>query len=73
METRVTRLEVVVTTLATREDMAKMHGGLREDMATLRAEMHREFNAQSWRIIGAMISFGTVLTAIVYYIARNVT
>ena len=72
MEARVATLEAIVPTLATREDMAKMHGSLREDMANLRAEMHREFNTQTWRMIGAMLTFGSLLTAAVYFIARTV-
>jgi hypothetical protein len=34
--------------------------------------MHREFTAQTWRIVGAMLTFGGLLSAAVFFIARNV-
>ena len=34
--------------------------------------MHKEFTAQTWRIIGAMLTFGALLSAAVFFIARNV-
>lgn len=61
MEQRVANLEAIIPTLATKVDLAD-----------LRAEMHREFTAQTWRIIGAMLTFGGLLSAAVYFIARNV-
>jgi len=61
MEARVAKLESVVPTLATKVDLAD-----------LRTEMHKEFNAQTWRIIGAMLTFGGLLSAAVFFIARNV-
>lgn len=61
MESRVAKLEATVPTLATKVDLAD-----------LRAEMHREFNLQTWRIIGAMLTFGGLLSAAVFFIARNV-
>ena len=65
MEARVAKLEAVVPTLATRED-------LHTKLAELRVEMHREFTAQTWRIVGAMLTAGALLTAAVFFIARNV-
>jgi hypothetical protein len=56
-----TRLDTILPTLATKIDLSD-----------LRTEMHRELHTQTWRIIGSMLTFGTLLTAIVFYIARNV-
>lgn len=43
--------------------------GMRGD---LRSELHKTINDQTWKIITAMITVGSLLTAIVYYIARYV-
>lgn len=61
MEQRVAKLEAIVPTLATKVDLAD-----------LRTEMHRDFTAQTWRIVGAMVTYGTLLCAAVFFIARNV-
>ena len=60
-----TRLDHFATTFATKEDLSKVEG-------SIRADMHKEFTTQTWRIIGAMLTFGSMLTAITYFIARNV-
>lgn len=65
MEARVTKLEAIIPALATKEDLARVEGSIRSDM-------HREFAAQTWRIIGAILTFGSMLAAAVYFIARNV-
>lgn len=58
---RIAKMEAVFPTLATKEDLAREIGGLR-------AEMHREFTAQSWRLMG----FTAAMVALVYGIARYV-
>ncbi len=64
--------------------VAKLEGTLQQiqaDLAVIRSEskhyatkedLQRELLANTWRIIGAMLTFGTFLTAVTYYIARNV-
>lgn len=44
----------------------------KEDLTKLEAHMHKEFTAQTWRIVGAMLTFGTAFTAAVFFIARHV-
>ena len=44
----------------------------KEDLALLKADVYKAMNEQTWKIIGAMITFGTLLSGIVFYIARNV-
>lgn len=58
------KLETLVPTLATKEDLTR-------EILTLRAEMHKEFTAQTWRIIGAMLTFGSLLSAAVFFITKN--
>jgi hypothetical protein len=43
-----------------------------ENTSNLRAEMHREFTLQTWRIIGAMIVICSSMSAAVFYIVRFV-
>lgn len=56
---------VIKSNYATKEDLARVEGAIR-------ADMHKEFTAQTWRIIGAMLTFGALLSAAVFFIARNV-
>lgn len=61
MEARLAKLEAVAPTLSTKEDLLR-----------LEVKLHQEINAQTWRIIGAMITFGGLLVATTFFIARNV-
>lgn len=57
MDARVAKLEAVVPTLATKEDLLR-----------LEAKMHQELHALTWKLIGAC----AVLAGAVYFIARTV-
>lgn len=72
MDARVTKLEDFA--LATRDRLARIESTMATgaDVGDLRGEMHKEFTTQTWRIIGAMLTFGGALSAAVYFIARNV-
>jgi hypothetical protein len=72
IETRLTRME------ANQDDFAK-HYATKEDMALLKADLHKSLgdlqktiNDQTWKLIGTVVTLGTLLSAIVFYIARNV-
>ena len=71
MEARVTRIEAIIPTLATKEDLAKMDGSLRADLAKIageiRTEMHKEFHAMTWKLLGG----ASALVAAVYFIATH--
>jgi len=56
---------VIKSNYTTKDDLSKVEG-------SIRADMHKEFTAQTWRIVGAMLTFGTLLSAAVFFIARNV-
>ena len=79
METRVAKLENIAEKTSERlirieakqDDFAK-HYATKEDLALLKADVYKAMNEQTWKIIGAMITFGTLLSGIVFYIARNV-
>lgn len=87
MEARIAKLEAVIPTLATKEDLMREFtalkleiiggdGAIRADMAkmdgSIRTDMHKEFTVQTWRIIGAMLTFGAMLSTAVFFIARYV-
>lgn len=72
MEARVSKLEAIIPTLATKLDMADLRMELVRVEGSIRTDMHKEFTAQTWRIIGAMLTFGGILSAAVFFIARNV-
>ena len=79
MDARIAKLESIAertgTQLATLEkDVAviKSNYATKEDLARVESAMHKEFTAQTWRIIGAMLTFGALLSAAVFFIARNV-
>lgn len=57
---RVARIEAVIPTLATKTDLAD-----------LRTEMHKEFSAQTWRIITLFAVISSALVAGVYWIATH--
>jgi len=61
MEARVSKLEAVIATLATREDLARFE-----------AALHREVSAQTWKILSTLIGTSTALVAVTYYLVKNV-
>ena len=79
MEARIAKLETLAEKTSERlirieakqDDFAK-HYATKEDLALLKADVYKAMNEQTWKIIGAMITFGTLLSGIVFYIARNV-
>ena len=79
MEARIAKLESLAEKTSERlirieakqDDLAK-HYATKEDLALLKADVYKAMNEQTWKIIGAMITFGTLLSGIVFYIARNV-
>jgi hypothetical protein len=61
MDARVSKLEAVIPTLATREDLAALRLDVVAGDASIRAEMHKgfsdlraELHTQTWRLIGVL-------------------
>lgn len=65
MEARLTRLETMLPTLATKEDLARIEG-------TIRADLHKEIATSTKWFVGWVTTVGIVLVSAVYYIARTV-
>lgn len=76
MEARISKLEALIPTLATKEDLMRETSAVKLEICridgSIRTDMHKEFTVQTWRIIGAMLTFGTLLTTAVFFIARYV-
>lgn len=79
MEARIAKLESLAEKTSERlaaieKDVSviKSNYATKEDLARLNADVFKAMNDQTWKIIGAMITFGTLLSGIVFYIARNV-
>ena len=73
---RLTRLEAIVPTLATREDLARLDGRLTERMTSLEEKLttlvHQELKAMSWRLITWNTGVLVASFAGVFFIARHV-
>ena len=79
MDQRVAKLEALAEKTgeqltAINKDLAvvRSNHATREDIATLRGDVHRLINEQTWKISGATVTFGTLLVGAVFFIARNV-
>ena len=72
MEARVAKLEATIPNLATKIDVAELRMEVVRVEGSIRSDMHKEFNAQTWRIIGAMVTFGSLLCAATFFIVKNV-
>lgn len=62
---RLTRIEMRLEATSTKTDLSESIGGLR-------SELYKAMNEQTWKLIGAMITFGGLVSAAVFFIARNV-
>ena len=79
MEARIAKLESLAEKTSERlirieakqDDFAK-HYATKEDLALLKADVYKAMNEQTWKIIGTMVTFGTLLVGAVFFIARNV-
>lgn len=68
MEARITKLEDAAQ--ETSDRLARIETRL--DGFATREDLHKAINDQTWKIIGSMITLGTLLSGIVYFVARNV-
>ncbi len=72
MEIRIAKLESIA------EKTGERLASLERDIAIIRSnyatreDLHKAINDQTWKIIGTMVTFGTLLSGIVFFIARNV-
>lgn len=64
---RLARIETRLETVATKADLAGLHG----DMQSMRVALHQEINSQTWKLVTFVCGFGTALVAATYFIAKH--
>ena len=79
METKLSRLEAIIPTLATREDLARLEAQIstlatRADLACLESRvqvaLHSEINKQTWRIITLLAGLIPSMFAATVYVFK---
>lgn len=70
METRLTRLEAIIPTLATREDLACLENRMNASISRVETTLHSEMTKQTWRIIALLAGLLPSLFAAAIYVTR---
>jgi hypothetical protein len=75
MEARLAALEAA--NLETRDRLARIETRLddvatKKDLSDIQVDIHREINAQTWRLVTFVCSFGTALVGATYFVAKYV-
>ena len=65
MDSRLTRIEALIPTLATREDLARLE-------TRMETTIHREISTLTCRLLIFLVTFLPGVFAGVFYVARNV-
>ena len=74
MQSRVTKLEAIMATVATREDLARLEVKLHQEISGIHRDIthiHQAVNAQTWKILLTWICTSTLLVSVTYYLAKN--
>jgi len=74
MQTRIARIEAIIPTLATREDLACLERRMRRAIQSVENTLHKELTNQTWLIVkwvsGLLVTLLPSLMAATFYIAR---
>ncbi len=70
MEARLTRLEAIIPTLATREDLACLENRMSASISRVETTLHSEMTKQTWRIIALLAGLLPSLFAAAIYVTR---
>ena len=74
MQTRIARIEAIIPTLATREDLTHLEGRMRSAIQSVESTLHQELTSQTWLIVkwvsGLLVTLLPSLMAATFYIAR---
>jgi hypothetical protein len=77
MQKRVEKLEADLATLKTDVAVIRANYATRADItgeaSSIRAELHREIGAQTWKLISFVCSFGAALVGVTYFIFTHAT
>jgi len=70
METRLTRLEALIPTLATREDLACLESRMNASIGRVETTLHSEMTKQTWRIMALLAGLLPSLFAAAIYVTK---
>ena len=70
METRLTRLEALIPTLVTREDLACLESRMNASIGRVETTLHSEMTKQRWRIIALLAGLLPSLFAAAVYVTK---
>jgi len=70
METRLTRLEATIPTLATREDLACLESRMNASIGRVETTLHSEMTKQTWCIIALLAGLLPSLFAAAVYVTK---
>ena len=72
METRLTRLEALIPTLATREDLACLETRMSASISSVETTLHSEMSKLTWRIMALLAGLLPSLFAAAVYVTKYV-
>ena len=72
METRLTRLEALIPTLATREDLACLETRMSASISRVESTLHSEMSKLTWRIMALLAGLLPSLFAAAIYVTKHV-
>ena len=72
METRPTRLEALIPTLATREDLACLETRMSASISSVETTLHSEMSKLTWRIMALLAGLLPSLFAAAIYVTKHV-
>ncbi len=74
MRSRVTKLEAIMATVATREDLSQLEVKLHCEISAIQRDImhiHQAVSAQTWKILLALIGASTALVGVTYCLVQN--
>ena len=74
MQSRVTKLEAVMATVATREDLARLEVTLHREISAIHRDIthiRQAVSAQTRKILSALIATLTALVVVTYCLVKN--
>jgi hypothetical protein len=74
MQSHVTKLEAVMATLATREDLSRLKVKLHREISAIQCDIthiHQAVSVQTWKILLALIGASTALVGVTYCLVKN--
>lgn len=71
METRISKLESIVESIRDRLTGVETRLAVIERTMATKEDLHKEINAQTWKLVTFVCGFGSALVAAVYFITKH--